>query len=92
VAVAKRDLKAGERLDGVGGFCAYGLIDKAEDARAASALPIGLSEDAVLLRDVPKDAVLSFNDAELPPDRLIDALWREQAALWPIPPRTGKNA
>ena len=29
VAVAKRDLKAGERLDGIGGFCAYGLIENA---------------------------------------------------------------
>ena len=29
VTVAKRDLKAGERLDGIGGFCTYGLIDNA---------------------------------------------------------------
>src|SRR6516225_7164974 len=41
VAVAKRDLKAGERLDGIGGFCAYGLIDNATAARAIAALPIG---------------------------------------------------
>ena len=34
VTVAKRDLKAGERLDGVGGFCAYGLIENATEARA----------------------------------------------------------
>ena len=44
VTVAKRDLKAGERLDGIGGFCTYGLIDNALAARAAAALPIGLSE------------------------------------------------
>ena len=31
VAVAKRDLKAGERLDGIGGFCVYGLIDNSSD-------------------------------------------------------------
>src|SRR5262245_62550156 len=35
VTVAKRNLKAGERLDGVGGFCAYGLIDNRSAARAA---------------------------------------------------------
>ena len=34
VTVAKRDLKAGERLDGVGGFCAYGLIENRAAARA----------------------------------------------------------
>ena len=41
VTVAKRDLKAGERLDGIGGFCSYGLIDNAAAARAVAALPIG---------------------------------------------------
>ena len=47
VTVAKRDLKAGERLDGIGGFCTYGLIDNATAARAIAALPIGLSEAAL---------------------------------------------
>ena len=67
VTVAKRDLKAGERLDGIGGFCTYGLIDNAAAARAMAALPIGLSEGCVLRRDVSKDDVLSFDDVEPPP-------------------------
>jgi predicted homoserine dehydrogenase-like protein len=86
VAVAKRDLKAGERLDGIGGFCTYGLIDNAAAARAVAALPIGLSEDCVLRRDVSKDDVLSFDDVELPRGRLVEALWREQEARWPLVP------
>ncbi len=44
VTVAKRDLQAGERLDGTGGFCAYGLTDNMAAARAMAALPIALSE------------------------------------------------
>src|SRR4029453_818569 len=48
VAVAKRDLKKGERLDGIGGFRTYGLIDNAVAARSADALPIGLSEGCVM--------------------------------------------
>jgi predicted homoserine dehydrogenase-like protein len=84
VTVAKRDLKAGERLDGVGGFCAYGLIENATEARASGALPIGLSESCVLRRDKKKDDVLSFNDVELPLGRPVDALWREQLARWPV--------
>src|SRR5882757_5742824 len=48
VTVAKRDLKVGERLDGVGGFCAYGLIDNRAAARSMSALPIGLSDGCVM--------------------------------------------
>jgi predicted homoserine dehydrogenase-like protein len=84
VAVAKRDLKAGETLDGVGGFCAYGLIDNTAAARAASALPIGLSEGCVLSRDVPKDQVLSFNDVvDAGRDPLVLQLWQQQLARWP---------
>ena len=84
VTVAKRDLKFGERLDGIGGFCAYGLIDNTAAARAGDALPIGLSEGCVLRRDVAKDAVVSFDDVTSPPGRLAEALWHEQNARWPL--------
>jgi predicted homoserine dehydrogenase-like protein len=84
LTVAKRDLKAGECLDGIGGFCTYGLIENTVEARKAGALPIGLSEDCVLRRDVSKDTVLSFDDVESPVGRLAEALWREQVALWPL--------
>lgn len=84
VTVAKRDLKAGERLDGIGGFCAYGLIDNHSAARQMDALPIGLSEGCVLRRNIPKDSVLSFDDVAVPEGRMIDALWRKQNARWPI--------
>jgi predicted homoserine dehydrogenase-like protein len=90
VTVAKRDLKAGERLDGVGGFCAYGLIENATEARASEALPIGLSEGCILRQDKKKDDVLSFNDVELPLGRPVDALWREQLARWPGLRRTAQ--
>jgi predicted homoserine dehydrogenase-like protein len=84
VTVAKRDLKAGECLDGVGGFCAYGLIENTTEARASGALPISLSENCVLRRDKSKDDVVSFDDVELPVGRQIDALWREQQVRWPV--------
>jgi predicted homoserine dehydrogenase-like protein len=84
VTVAKRDLKAGERLDGIGGFCAYGLIDNAVAARAVAALPIGLSEGCLLRRDIRKDDTVSFGDVELPRGLEAEALWREQSARWPL--------
>jgi predicted homoserine dehydrogenase-like protein len=88
LTIAKRDLKAGERLDGVGGFCAYGLIDNAAVARAVAALPIGLSEGCVLRRDVPKDDMISFDDVEEPlRDGAVEALWREQNERWPLTTR-----
>jgi predicted homoserine dehydrogenase-like protein len=83
VTVAKRDLRAGERLDGVGGFCGYGLIDNRAAARAVDALPIAMSEGCVLTRDIAKDQVISFNDVTLPAPRLIDQLWQEQLRRWP---------
>ena len=83
VSVAKRDLKAGERLDGIGGFCSYGLIDNTASARAIKGLPIGLSEGRVLNRDVAKDEVISFDDLDLCGDRLTDRLWKEQCERWP---------
>jgi len=83
VAMAKRDLKAGERLDGIGGFCTYGLIENAPAARAARALPMGLSEGCTLRRAVAKDCVLTADDVAMPAERPSDVLWREQARRWP---------
>ena len=91
VTVAKRDLKAGERLDGVGGFCAYGLIDNTAAARAMSALPIGLSDGCTLRRDVAKDSVVAFDDVEMPRGRMIETLWREQSARWPVAAKAGSK-
>jgi predicted homoserine dehydrogenase-like protein len=90
VTVAKRDLRAGERLDGVGGFCAYGLIDNAPAAREISALPIGLSEGCVLRRDVSKDRTISFDDVDVPSGGLAAALWNEQNARWPLGPSSAR--
>jgi predicted homoserine dehydrogenase-like protein len=83
VTVAKRPLKAGERLDGIGGFCSYGLIENHATARAANALPIALSENCVLVRDIAKDEVVAFSDVTMPASRLSDELWREQCLRWP---------
>jgi predicted homoserine dehydrogenase-like protein len=83
LAIAKRDLKAGECLDGIGGFCLYGLIENSPTARALNALPISLSEGCVLRRDVAKDQAVTFEDVERPAGRLVDRLWEEQCSLWP---------
>jgi predicted homoserine dehydrogenase-like protein len=87
VAVAKRDLLAGESLDGIGGFCTYGLIDNVAAARSIEALPISLSEGCVLRGNVAKDDVVSLADVELPRGRLAEQLWREQNARWPVETR-----
>jgi predicted homoserine dehydrogenase-like protein len=61
-AYAKRHLRAGERLDGIGGFSCYGLIENAADNSARPGLPICLAEDIVLVRDVFKDGKIFWDD------------------------------
>jgi predicted homoserine dehydrogenase-like protein len=78
LAIAKRDLRAGETLDGLGGFTCYALIDNYSAAREADALPIGISEGCRLVRDVPKDSAVTYADVELPSGRLCDRLRQEQ--------------
>lgn len=52
VATAKRALKAGEVLDGEGGYTVYGKLMPAADSIAKRALPIGLAHKVKLSRDV----------------------------------------
>jgi predicted homoserine dehydrogenase-like protein len=78
IAVAKRDLRAGEILDGVGGFHLYGVIENAAEARSLDLLPMSLSEGSCLAHDVAKDVPLAFSDVSLPAGRLCDRLWKEQ--------------
>lgn len=92
VSVAKRDLKAGERLDGIGGFCTYGLIDNKSAARGMNALPIGLSEGCVLLRDIAKDSVIAVDDVDALPQGIAATLWREQNARWPVAGKAPEEA
>jgi predicted homoserine dehydrogenase-like protein len=84
VAMAKKDMRAGERLDGIGGFTAYGLIENFSPARAGNALPISLAEGCVLKRDVKKDHMLTVDDVTMPAERLSDRLWQEQLKAWPL--------
>lgn len=82
IAAAKRDLTAGETLDGMGGYMTYGLAENADVAAAEQLLPIGLAEGCRLKRAVAKDSVLTYGDVELPAGRLSDELRAEQNARW----------
>jgi predicted homoserine dehydrogenase-like protein len=64
-AVAKRDLKAGEMLDGEGGYTVWGKLMPARDSLKVGALPIGLAHGVKLTRDITHGAVVSWNDIEI---------------------------
>jgi len=83
VATAKTDLKAGDVVDALGGYKTYGQAERYDVSRAERLLPMGLAEGCKLKRDLPKDAVLTYDDVEIPAGRLIDKLRAEQDALFP---------
>jgi predicted homoserine dehydrogenase-like protein len=65
VACAKRALKAGEMLDGEGGYTVWGKLAPAAVSKGLDALPIGLAHGVRLTRDVREGAVLTADDVAL---------------------------
>jgi predicted homoserine dehydrogenase-like protein len=82
IAIAKRDLKTGEILDGIGGFTCYTLIENYDQSRQENALPMGVSEGCRLKKGVAKDQLVTYGDVELPENRLCDKLREEQDAYF----------
>ena len=82
VTAMKTSQRSGNVLDGIGHYMTYGLCENAAVARAQRLLPIGLAGGCRLKRDVSVDEVLTCDDVEFPPDRLIDRLRGEQDALF----------
>ncbi len=80
-AVAKRDLKAGERLDGEGGYTVWGRLVPAARSLAIDVLPIGLAKDAVMKRDVAAGSVLSGGDVTMTADDTVAELRRQTKAM-----------
>jgi predicted homoserine dehydrogenase-like protein len=83
VTTAKRDLKAGEVLDGLGGYDTYGVAERADVTAAEELLPMGVAEGCTLKHDVAKDSVITYADVLLPAGRLVDELRAAQATELP---------
>ena len=64
VATAKRALRAGETLDGEGGYTVWGKLMPASDSTTKRALPIGLAHKVKLKRDLSEGATVSWDDVE----------------------------
>jgi len=63
-AVAKRNLRAGEMLDGEGGYTVWGRLMPAQASLQAGALPIGLAHHVKLMNDVAHGALVRWSDVE----------------------------
>ncbi len=64
-ATAKRALRAGETLDGEGGWTVYGKATTAARSRAVGALPIGLAHGVRLTRDVAAGDIVTYADVAI---------------------------
>jgi predicted homoserine dehydrogenase-like protein len=82
VATAKRDLKAGEMLDGEGGFCVWGKQTPAEHSLDHGMLPLGLAQNVKLKRDVTLGQALKWDDVEYDPNDLAVRTRREMEAAF----------
>jgi predicted homoserine dehydrogenase-like protein len=67
-AYAKRDLKKGEQLDGMGGYTCYGLVENCVENGERPGIPICLADNVTLKRDVAKDEKIFMDDVSYDPD------------------------
>ncbi len=79
-ATAKRPLKAGEVLDGEGGFTVWGKLIPAARSLGLGALPIGLAKGVTLTRDIGEGATLTWADVAVDSDQQAVAVRRKMEA------------
>jgi len=82
VATAKRALKAGEILDGEGGFCVWGKQTPAEVSLDHGLLPLGLAHNVKLKRDIPEGGALKWSDVEVDGHDTVVKVRREMEAAF----------
>jgi predicted homoserine dehydrogenase-like protein len=85
VATAKRALKAGEMLDGEGGYCVWGKQTPAERSLAEGYLPLGLAHGVKLTRDIAEGERLKWSDVAYDPADDAVKVRREMEAAFARP-------
>src|SRR4029079_8176458 len=82
VATAKRDLKAGEILDGEGGFCVWGKQTPADMSLRDELLPLGLAHNVKLKHDIAHGARLKWADVAFDAADSVVRVRREMEAAF----------
>ena len=79
VAVAKKDLKAGDMLDGIGGYTVYGTVDTHQNMLNDNAVPLGvITKNTKLVKDVKKGQTITYDMVALDDNSLIVQLRKLQ--------------
>ncbi len=84
VATAKRDLKAGEMLDGEGGYTVWGKLLPAKTSSSIGGLPLGLAHQVKLVRDVKKGQSLTWDDVAMDTGLPAYKIRREMESLFKV--------
>lgn len=71
VAYAKRDLHPGDKVDALGGYTIYGMIERADVARAQSQVPIGIAVGGTIVKPVRAHQPIHYHEIELDTDQVI---------------------
>ncbi|MDQ0202530.1 NAD(P)H-dependent oxidoreductase [Pectinatus haikarae] len=83
ITAAKKDLKAGEYIDGIGGYTTYGSIAAAEETYANGYVVYGLiNKKSRMKKDVKKGQLLTLNDVELDTGTQLYNVRKEQDAMY----------
>jgi predicted homoserine dehydrogenase-like protein len=82
VATAKRDLKAGEMLDGEGGYTVHGKLLPAKKSMAMGGLPLGLAHELKLVRSVPAGQSLTWADVQVDDSLIAYKLRKEMEQMF----------
>jgi predicted homoserine dehydrogenase-like protein len=85
VATAKRNLKAGEILDGEGGYCLWGKQMASARSLEIGGLPLGLASNVKLKRDIEEGRQLTWSDVEIDENDHAVRIRREMEAAFARP-------
>lgn len=81
IAMAKKELKAGEMLDGQGYFTVYGFCENSNIVKEQNLLPVGLADKVKLKNDLAKDQAITFDDIIFDENNIVFKLYKEQSLM-----------
>ena len=81
VSIAKRDLKAGQKVDGIGGYDFFSRIYTVEDAQAAHGMPMGLTPGGHVLKDIARGGMITTDNFAPDTTQLVYKLRQMQDSL-----------
>ena len=82
ITIAKKDLRSGQELDGIGGHTVYGSIEKAGIAEKESFLPLGLAQGAIMKKNISQGDYLTYDNVELDSSSFLLNLRKTQDDLF----------